>query len=161
MLIPFDTLIKKYKLRITGILHVGAHECEELNDYEKVVPRNKIIWVEAIPDKVKFCKDKYANIQIENAIVSDKCEEVAFYISNNGQSSSILPLGTHKIHHPHVHYTHSFIANTSTLNQLLHLFSFKTPILLGKNIRKNVKSIVGISPTMVLLFPVLLFYWNR
>jgi len=35
---------------------------------------------------------------------------------------------------------------------ILHLFSFKTPILEGKKIRKNVKSIVGISPTMVLLF---------
>jgi hypothetical protein len=34
---------------------------------------------------------------------------------------------------------------------LLHLFSFKTPILLGKN-KKNIKSIVGISPTMVLLY---------
>ena len=43
----------------------------------------------------------------------------------------------------------------------LHLFSFQTLILLGKKIRKNVKSIVGISPTMVLLFPVLLWYWNR
>ena len=32
---------------------------------------------------------------------------------------------------------------------LLHLFSFLTPILQGKKIRKNVKSIVGISPTMV------------
>ena len=31
----------------------------------------------------------------------------------------------------------------------LHLFSFKTPILQSKKIRKNVKSIVGISPTMV------------
>jgi len=31
------------------------------------------------------------------------------------------------------------------------------PILQGKKIRKNVKSIVGISPTMVLLFPVLLW----
>lgn len=123
MLIPFDTLIKKYKLYIKGILHVGAHECEELNDYEKVVPRNKIIWVEAMPDKVRFCKNKYPNIQIENAIVSDKCEQVVFYISNNGQSSSILPLGTHKIHHPHVHYTHSFIANTCTLNQLLRKYN--------------------------------------
>jgi hypothetical protein len=36
--------------------------------------------------------------------------------------------------------------------ELLHFFSFKTPILFGKKIRKNVKSIVGISPTMVLLF---------
>jgi len=42
------------------------------------------------------------------------------------------------------------------LQMFLHLFSFQTPILHGKKIRKNVKSIVGISPTMVLLFPVLL-----
>ena len=41
---------------------------------------------------------------------------------------------------------------------MLHLFSFETPILQSKKKRKNVKSIVGISPTMVLLFPVLLFY---
>jgi len=41
----------------------------------------------------------------------------------------------------------------------LHLFSFKTPILYDKKIRKNIKSIVGISPTMVLLFP-LPFYWK-
>jgi Leucine-rich repeat (LRR) protein len=40
----------------------------------------------------------------------------------------------------------------------LHLFSFKTPIYRTKN-KKNVKSIVGISPTMVLLFP-LPFYWK-
>ena len=43
----------------------------------------------------------------------------------------------------------------------LHLFSFKTPILVGKKIRKNVKSIVGISPTMVLLFPLSFYYLKR
>jgi hypothetical protein len=45
-----------------------------------------------------------------------------------------------------------------TLFACLHLFSFKTPILLGKKIRKNVKSIVGIAPTMVLLFHLPCFY---
>ena len=45
--------------------------------------------------------------------------------------------------------------------EVLHLFSFKTPILLGKKIRKNVKSIVGISPTMVLLFPLLFWLLKR
>jgi len=45
------------------------------------------------------------------------------------------------------------------LIELLHLFTFQTPILYDKKIRKNVKSIVGISPTMVLLFP-LPFYWK-
>ena len=41
---------------------------------------------------------------------------------------------------------------------ILHLFSFKTPIIDAKKIRKNVKSIVGISPTMVLLFHLPCFY---
>jgi hypothetical protein len=44
------------------------------------------------------------------------------------------------------------------MRKFLHLFSFKTPILLGKKIRKNVKSIIGISPTMVLLFHLPCFY---
>jgi len=66
---------------------------------------------------------------------------------------------------PYQHFTNSienyFSMLKSRLQKLdglthLHLFSFQTPILQGKKIRKNVKSIVGISPTMVLLFPVLL-----
>jgi FkbM family methyltransferase len=37
-------------------------------------------------------------------VLSDKDgEEVNFAITNNGQSSSILELGTHKTHHPHIH----------------------------------------------------------
>ena len=50
------------------------------------------------------------------------------------------------------------IFQTHKSSSYLHLFSFKTPILLGKKIRKNVKSIVGISPTMVLLFHLPCFY---
>ena len=41
----------------------------------------------------------------------------------------------------------------------LHLFTFQTPIFTAKKIQKGIKSIVGISPTMVLLFP-LPFYWK-
>ena len=32
MLIPFNKLTKAFNLKISGILHVGAHECEELKD---------------------------------------------------------------------------------------------------------------------------------
>ena len=55
-------------------------------------------------------------------------------------------------------------ARTIVYNSKSSIF---TPFLIsnahfiGQKIRKNVKSIVGISPTMVLLFPVLLLYWNR
>jgi hypothetical protein len=31
MLISLHDLVKKYNIQFKGILHVGAHECEELN----------------------------------------------------------------------------------------------------------------------------------
>ena len=61
MLIPLHALVRKYNIQFKGILHVGAHECEELNDYERYLPRNKILWVEAMPHKVNECKQKYIN----------------------------------------------------------------------------------------------------
>ena len=33
MLIPFNVLMNRLHLNVTGILHVGAHECEELQAY--------------------------------------------------------------------------------------------------------------------------------
>ena len=46
-----------------------------------------------------------------------------------------------------------FISNTCTMYYcVLHLFSFQTPFFTAKKTRKLVKSIVGITPTMVQLF---------
>ena len=119
MLISLNDLIKKYKIIFKGILHVGAHECEEIHDYEQFLPRSKILWIEALPEKVKLCKIRFSDINIENAIVSDIVENVNFNISNNGQSSSILDFGLHSHYHPHVHYVSSFSGSTSLLKDIL------------------------------------------
>lgn len=119
MLIPLYQLIQKYRINFKGILHVGAHECEELNDYEKFLPRDKILWIEALPEKVSLCRDRYPNINIENAIVSDVEEDIIFKVSNNGQSSSILDFGLHSKYHPHVHYINSFQSKTSLLKNII------------------------------------------
>jgi FkbM family methyltransferase len=119
MLIPLHALVRKYNIQFKGILHVGAHECEELNDYEHYIQRNKILWVEALPGKVEICKQKYPNVLIENAIVSDVVENVRFNVSNNGQSSSILEFGLHSTFHPQVHYVSSFEAETKLLKDIL------------------------------------------
>ena len=119
MLIPLHQLIRKYNINFKGILHVGAHECEELNDYERYISRDKILWIEALPGKIQLCKDRYPGINIENAIVSDKIEDVVFKVSNNGQSSSILDFGLHSHYHPHVHYITAFNGKTSLLQDIL------------------------------------------
>ena len=119
MLIQLVDLVKKYNINFKGILHVGAHECEELIDYEMYISRDKILWIEAMPHKVEFCKGKYSNLQIEHAVVSDTIEKVLFKVANNGQSSSILDFGLHSQFHPHVHYIGTFECETQLLKNIL------------------------------------------
>jgi FkbM family methyltransferase len=123
MLIPLDYIVLKYNIKFTGILHVGAHECEEIYCYEKYINRDKILWIEAIEDKVNFCKRKFPNINIENEIISDKEENITFNISNNYQSSSILELGTHKQLHPHIHYISSFTKKSKRLDNIINKYN--------------------------------------
>jgi len=119
MLINLDLLFQKYNIDFKGILHVGAHECEEIYAYEKYISRNKILWIDALQDKVDLSKQKYNDILIEQAVVSDKYEIVKFNRSNNGQSSSILELGLHKYFHPQVWYTESFSSETKLLKDII------------------------------------------
>jgi hypothetical protein len=119
MLISLHELVRKYSVQFKGILHVGAHECEELNDYEQYIERNKILWVEAMNGKVEYCRRKYPNILIENAVVSDNEETVKFNVSNNGQSSSILDFGLHSQYHGEVHYVSTFETQTKMLKDII------------------------------------------
>jgi len=119
MIISLHELIQRYNIQIKGILHVGAHECEELNDYLRYIPIEKMLWVDALPDKVALCKQKYPGVLIENAIVSDVIETVRFNVSNNGQSSSMLDFGLHSHFHPEVHYIGYFESETKLLKDIL------------------------------------------
>ena len=119
MLISLDMLVRKYNIAFKGILHVGAHECEEISLYDKYLPRNNVLWIDALQDKVEFSKRRYPGVLIEQAVVSDVIEEVTFNISNNGQSSSILEFGIHSIHHPQVHYVSSFKQTTKLLRDII------------------------------------------
>ena len=119
MLIPLDNLVSKYNFKFKGILHVGAHECEELLSYEEYISRDKILWIEALEDKVQNSKLSYPGILIENAVVSDKVETVTFKRSNNGQSSSFLDFGLHEILHPDVWFVESFQAETKLLKNII------------------------------------------
>lgn len=122
MLISLHELVKKYNIKFKGILHVGAHECEEICDYCTYIAPNLILWIEALEDKVNLCKSKYPNTFIENAVVSDKVEIVKFNRSNNGQSSSILELGLHKEFHPQVWYTNSYEVETKMLKDIINKY---------------------------------------
>jgi FkbM family methyltransferase len=114
-----DKLIIKYHMQITGILHVGAHKCEELKLYiNNGVDPNKIIWIEGNPDIYNYMR--LFNIpNLYCALISDKEELVDFIITNNGMSSSILELDEHKKEHPEVHEISRIKLKTQRIDNLL------------------------------------------
>ena len=49
--------IVKNDIQITGALHIGAHECEEIPFYNSIgLKLEDIIWIEANPTKVEEAK---------------------------------------------------------------------------------------------------------
>lgn len=108
MLIPLKELVTRFNVKPSGVLHVGANVGEEAIQYEEQGIKN-VVWIEANPDifktlvmNVSVLGHKYFNFA-----AGDENKEVTLHISNNsGQSSSILPLGTHARNHPTVKYTH-------------------------------------------------------
>jgi FkbM family methyltransferase len=120
MLIPIYHLKRKFNLKINGILHVGAHECEELKDYNNIgIASNNVYWVEG--NEIIYSKMKKRQIpNIYNGLIDlENNKEVIFNISNNGQSSSILEFGTHLLHHPKVKYIGTKTYKTKRLDTLI------------------------------------------
>jgi FkbM family methyltransferase len=115
-----DELISFFKLKVKGILHVGAHKCEELEVYSKYTTEDNIYWVEAIKDLVDQNLEKNPNLNLINEVIGDEDgKDIEFKITNNTLSSSILELGEHKNLHPNVVVSKIIKAKTKTLKTIL------------------------------------------
>jgi FkbM family methyltransferase len=106
------------------VIHVGAHYGEEALDY-KNCGVEKIIWFEACRD---FMSTLYShtqkvfglNQQYFNECLSDVLdEEIEFNIANNGQSSSMLELGTHAKLYPHISFVKKVKMKTKRFDKLM------------------------------------------
>ena len=98
MLLPETKILPYLKDKVKGVVHIGAHTCEELPFYYKLGLTNQdILWIEANPKLVEQVKHQNKDFHIVNAMLAEvDDEERSFMITNNGQSSSFLEFGTHK-----------------------------------------------------------------
>jgi FkbM family methyltransferase len=115
-------IIETGGLPFRGVLHIGAHEGQEAEDYVANGVK-RVTWVEANPEVFEKLKNRTKNMSFEkqefhNACVSDVEEEVVFNVANNEHSSSILKLGTHAKMYPHIKYTKSFSTKAKRIDSL-------------------------------------------
>jgi FkbM family methyltransferase len=111
--------LKFFDVTVTGVLHVGAHECEERPFYHQLgLADNDIIWVDALESKVCQMSQRIPNVY--HAVITDKDgDEITFNVANNGQSSSVLEFGTHAQAHPSIRFVDRIKMTTTTLNTFL------------------------------------------
>ena len=120
MLISFEEINKillSNNININGSFHIGAHECEELQFYNKIgLKPEDIVWIDAIPSKVNEAT-KRGIPNVYNAVITDKDDkEIIFNVSNNVQSSSVLEFGTHSEEHTWVVYVDKINLKSITID---------------------------------------------
>lgn len=132
MLIPFHK-ISSYFVHgpPRGVIHVGAHKAEELEGYHSIGVKT-IAWIEANPGMFGNLMARtaghsgstlhwFASHEIDNCSVN-------LNIANNGESSSLLELGTHKIEHPHIHYVDKQLVPAQKIDTFLDNSGFQREV---------------------------------
>lgn len=134
MLIDMKTIVHRHKMDIGDVLHVGAHKAEESPLYSRFSkPQSQVWWVEANPAlyrKLLLRSDLGPNNHFINCAATDIDDEmIEFNIANNGESSSIYELGTHKQEHPEVQYESKISVRTRTIDSLREEYGFNVNFL--------------------------------
>lgn len=122
-------LERLWRVRPNVILHVGAHSGEELESYENLGwGAAGVFWVEAQSDKADGLRNRLrerglsSRHTVMQALVWNRDNErMNFKITNNGESSSLLDMGSHASSYPDVRVTHEVELVTTTLDSLLPL----------------------------------------
>lgn len=108
MILSFTTLVKKYNMDIKGIIHVGAHHGQEVDEYIDNGVQDIIMFE---PVSLNFnilekrMQDMNANIVAYQIALGNEEKNVMMYLSDNDLiSSSVLKPKVHLQLHPAVRF---------------------------------------------------------
>ena len=124
MLINFTKLKKKYKMYISGIIHVGAHYGEEFSEY--IDNHVQIIHAfEPVNAKLKILRKNVKKLKTKVkiypfALGNKKINKKKIFLSDNNelQSSSFLKPKLHLIQHPDISFKKKAIVKVNRLDNL-------------------------------------------
>ena len=130
MLISVDTIKPHLAgLHITGVLHVGAHECEEIPVYTELgISAENTIWIDAQASKVQEAVARGIPNVFHGAMGDTDGKSVTLNITNNSQSSSILELGTHAVYYPQIVNVCAVAMETTTIDTFMETHGFNAAV---------------------------------
>lgn len=122
MLIDFKVVAETlydYNITIKGILHIGAHECEERPIYNYIlgIEDDKIIWVDGNTKKVDMMNSR--GIHVHYGVLDETERDVEFNITDNSQASSLLSLNHDKGFYNDIHIVEKHKCRTEKLSTFI------------------------------------------
>lgn len=121
-----EKFVRLYNLNPQGLLHVGAHNAEELSEYllNGFAEKNPLIWVEAQPSLVQHLRenlDPKLN-KIYEAVAWNESNIVrTFNVTSKTASSSLFELGEHKNVYPEIGVESTMEVRTKRLDEVLDI----------------------------------------
>ena len=118
--LEFERMLE-YGIRPGGVVHVGAHQGNEISTYKKNGIK-KVVFIEANPNLASGLRDRFtgqADVTVIEAAASDTEGRATFNITSMDQSSSLLPLKEHSRLYPKIKVDQSIQVRTARLDDLL------------------------------------------
>lgn len=119
-LIDLEKVVKEKGLNVIGVIHVGAHYAEEQPVYDAIGSKSTL-WVEANNELVqKIVKqfEERTDVNVIEAVISDKKGEAVFQIHNDTHTSSILDMDFIAESHPELEVVKKVVVQTTSLDEL-------------------------------------------
>jgi FkbM family methyltransferase len=122
MLLNLTTLVKKYSLKINGVIHVGAHWGEECDEYSQLGIKN-IALIEPCAKAFNILKQKFSghhHIKLFNYACTTTAGTAVMFTetANKGQSNSLLEPVNHLKYYPEIKFNSTEIVKTVRLDAL-------------------------------------------
>jgi FkbM family methyltransferase len=108
MLMALSNIVNKYQLKITGVIHIGAHYGQECRAYENQGIKN-MLFFEPVAKSFKTLMRNIPNVENVKAYrlaLGNMVGEMDMYVEtdNKGMSSSLLEPGTHLTIFPSIEF---------------------------------------------------------
>ena len=120
-MLPLAELCASNSVKPRGVIHIGAHEGQELSDY-LAMGVERILYIEANPTVFERLQKKvinYPSVQAVCCAIGKENGTVTLHITSMDQSSSILPLKRSSEIYPMIQETEQITVPCKTLDSLL------------------------------------------
>lgn len=122
MLIPLKPLVDQYKMKITGVIHVGAHWGQEFEAYQQNGV-SQIIFIEPAEAAFKRLTAMYGhldNVHLIHCACAEEDGSGLLYVEehNQGQSNSLLKPRRHLQHYPQIVFDQTELVPVRTLDSI-------------------------------------------